>query len=228
MRFALPSCFGLFLAAIAFAVPACAEDPAESLKLYAVHIFRPPKPSWIGNGVYLGNGYVLTAAHVAGLSLWSEVEVEIAGSKLAANIIKRGQFHDIDLTVLSVDERQLPVSLRLRRMTVCKNSPWPEEEVVVATPEGIAQSRVISPFVLPSGVAAKYQSLISDVATTGNSGSGVFDAHIKCLLGIVSGVIRQNQKREADGRPVAENRDLAKFFVPSSAIIKFMPSDIHF
>lgn len=227
MRLALQFYFGL-IAATAVAAPAPPQDAVESLKLYAVHIFRPPRQSWTGYGVYLGNGYVITAAHVAGLSLWTAVEVEIAGKNLPAKLIKRGQFHNVDLTIVSVDAQQLPVSLRLRRMTVCKNSPWPGEEVVVATPEGIARSHVISPYLLPLDLPARYQTAISDVATTGNSGSGVFDANIKCLLGIVSGVIRQNAIRQEDGQVVAETRDTAKYFVPSSAIADFIPSDIHF
>src|SRR5258708_25519566 len=227
MRLAFPLCFGL-MAATVLAAPARPQDAAESLKLYAVHILRPPKQAWTGYGVYMGSGYIITAAHVAGLSLWTEVRVDIAGKNLPAAVIKRGQFHNVDLTVLSVDEQQRPVSLRLRRMTVCKNSPWPGEEVVVATPEGIARSHVISPFVLPLGVPAKYHTAISDVATTGNSGSGVFDARVKCLLGIVSAVIRQNGIRQEDGHEVAETRDAAKYFVPSSSIADFLPSDVHF
>jgi hypothetical protein len=227
-RLALLFCFGL-ISATTLTGTARPQDAAESLRLYAVHILRPPKQSWTGYGVYLGNGYVITAAHVAGLSLWSEVRVEIAGKNLPANVIRRGQFHSVDLTLVSVDEHQLPVSLRLRRMTVCKNSPWPGEEVVVATPEGIARSHVISPYLLPPGIPTKFQTVIGDVATTGNSGSGVFDAHIKCLLGIVSGVIRQNQIRQEDGHAVTETRDAAKYFVPSSTIADFIvASDIHF
>jgi hypothetical protein len=177
----------------------------------------------------LGNGYVITAAHVAGLSLWGEVQAEIGGKNLAATILKRGQFHAVDLTLLSVDEQQLPISLRLRRMTVCKNSPWPGEGVVVATPEGIARSHVISPSMLPLGLPANYQTAITDVATTGNSGSGIFDANTKCLLGIVSGVIRgQDRTRQEDGHPVVATRDLAKYFVPSSTIAAFISSDVHF
>ncbi len=104
MRLALRFCFGL-IAATVLTGPACPQDAAESLRLYAVHIFRSPKQFWTGYGVYLGNGYVITAAHVAGLSLWSEVQVEIAGKNLAAKVIKRGQFHNVDLTVVSVDEQ---------------------------------------------------------------------------------------------------------------------------
>ena len=227
MRLAVPLCVGV-IAAAALAAPARPQDAAESLKLYAVHVWRPPRPSWTGYGVYLGSGYVITAAHVAGLSLWSEVVVEIAGKKLPATVIKRGQFHNVDLTVLSVDARLLPVSLRLRRMTVCKSSPRPGEEVVVATPEGIARSHIISPGLLPPSIPVKFQTAISDVATTGNSGSGVFDANIECLLGIVSGVIQQHQVRREAGEAVTETRDVAKYFVPAAEIADFVPSDIHF
>jgi hypothetical protein len=227
MRLAILLCLGL-IAAAALTGPAGSQDAAESLRLYATHIFRPPRPSWTGYGVYLGNRYVITAAHVAGLSLWSEVQVELAGKVLAAKVLKRGQFHNVDLTLLSVDEEQLPVSLRLRRMTVCKNSPWPGEEVVVATPEGIARSHVIWPSSLPVGIAAKFQTALTDVAATGNSGSGVFDEHIKCLLGIVSGVIRQNEVRQENGNAIKGTRDVAKYFVPSTAISDFIVSDVHF
>jgi hypothetical protein len=42
--------------------------------------------------------------------------------------------------------------------------------------------------------------VISDVATTGNSGSGVFDAGQKCLLGIMSRkiTVRANTPDEKD------------------------------
>ena len=38
----------------------------------------------------------------------------------------------------------------------------------------------------PLNVQKRFSTVISDVATTGNSGSGVFDAGQKCLLGIMS------------------------------------------
>ena len=126
--------------------------------------------------------------------------MEIAGQDLTPTVIKEGQFRDVDLTLLSVDKRQLPVSLRLRRMTICKQSPWPGEEVIVAIPEGITRSHVISPALLPHDLAAKFRTAISDVATTGNSGSGVFDANKKCLLGIISAKIQQFQTRQENGR----------------------------
>ena len=227
MRFAKLLCLG-FVAAAALASPAHPQDADESLRVYAVHIIRVPKESWTGYGIYLGNGVVVTAAHVAGSSLFHKVRVEIAGRDLPADVLKEGQFRDVDLTVLSVDERQLPVSLRLRRMTVCKDPPSSGEEVIVAIPEGIARSHVISPSLLPGDLAPKYRTAISDVATTGNSGSGVFDANKKCLLGIISAKIQGFQIKQENGRTVTQARDVAKYFVPARTIADFIPPEYRF
>jgi hypothetical protein len=81
---------------------------------------------------------------------------------------------------------QLPVYLRMRRMPLCDNKPWPGEPVIVAIPEGTARSRIMLPSLLPAQFQKRFSTVIRDVATTGNSGSGVFDAGQKCLLGIIS------------------------------------------
>jgi hypothetical protein len=227
MRFAKLLCIG-FIAVAALACPAHPQDADQSLRLYAVHVIRVPKEPWTGYGIYLGNGVVITAAHVAGLSLFHKLQVEIAGQDLPADVLKQSQFRDVDLTLLSVDDRQLPVSLRLRRMTLCKNSPSPGEEVIVAIPEGIARSHVISPSLLPSDLAPKFQTAISDVATTGNSGSGVFDANKKCLLGIISAKIQAFQTRQENGHAVRESHDVAKYFVPARTIAEFIPPELRF
>ena len=65
-------------------------------------------------------------------------------------------------------------------------APWPGEPVIVAIPESTARSHIMSPQFLPPELRAKFGTVISDVASTGNSGSGVFDASRKCLLGIMS------------------------------------------
>jgi hypothetical protein len=92
----------------------------------------------------------------------------------------------VDLTLLSIDEQKLPVSLRMRRMTLCENPPWVGQPVIVAIPEGTARSHIASPMLVPRNLRAKFSTVIADVASTGNSGSGVFAAGQKCLLGIMS------------------------------------------
>jgi hypothetical protein len=56
--------------------------------------------------------------------------------------------------------------------------------------------------------------LIADVATTGNSGSGVFDPQRKCLHGIMSRKI------------MLAGKDVAKYFVPAVEIRNFMPTEM--
>jgi hypothetical protein len=227
MRFATLLYFGVFAAAVIWS-PASAQDGDDSLRLYAVHVNRTPKQSWTGYGVYLGRGIVITAAHVVGFALWTKPRVEIAGKDLPATVLKEGSFDNVDLTLLSVDERELPVSLQLRRMPICQNSPWVGEPIIVATPESVARSIVMSPRLLPPGIRAKFNTVIRYVAETGNSGSGVFDANRNCLLGIISRKISGNQIRQENGHAIAKPYDLAKYFVSASAIVEFIPPDVRF
>ena len=113
----------------------------------------------------------------------------------------------VDLMLLSVDEHNLPIYLQMRRMPLCDNKPWPGEPVIVAIPEETARSHVVT----------------SDVATTGNSGSGVFDAGQKCLLGIM-----KIYQTPSSGAPENEHKDIAKYFVPASIIRAFIPPEYRF
>ncbi len=196
---------------------------ADSLRIYAVNIIHDPPQSWTGFGIYLGNGLVITAAHVVGSVARSKPSVRIADLDLRARAIKEGSYERVDLTLLSVDEEKLPVSLRLRRMPLCEGAPMVGEPVNVAVPEGTARSHIMSPLLLPGDYKTKFSTVIRDVATTGNSGSGVFRAGRKCLLGIMS---RKIQTRPADTQ--SEPRDIAKYFVPASTIRAFIPPEYHF
>jgi hypothetical protein len=228
MRFATPLCFGVIAAAI-LAGPARPQDADDSLRLYAVNIYRTGQQASSGYGVYLGRGIVITAAHVAGLGFWRRPRVEIAGQKLPTDVVKDGHFHGVDLTLLSVDARQLPVSLGLRRMPLCQRPPWVGEPVIVATPEGVARSNIMSPKLLPPDVIpGKFQTVIRHVAEMGESGSGVFDADKKCLLGIITEGIWGYQIRKENGQAGRERQDAARYFVPASIIADFIPPEVRF
>jgi S1-C subfamily serine protease len=199
------------------------EEPTDdSLRIYAVNIIRDPPQEWTGYGIYLGRGLVLTAAHVVGSAAQTKPSVRIAGLVLPAAAVKEGAFGRIDLTLLKVDEQKLPVSLRLRRAPLCQRPRWGGQPVIVAIPEGTARSRIMSPQLLPAQYRARFSTFISDVASTGNSGSGVFDGANKCLLGIMSGKITVRTD------PKSEPKDLAKYFVPAETIAAFIPSQYHF
>ena len=110
-------------------------------------------------------------------------------------------------------------------MPLCDNKPWPGEPVIVAIPEGTARSRIMSPQLLPFDVRTRFPTVIRDVATTGNSGSGVFDAGQKCLLGIMSRKIYVPANNED---PESKEKDIAKYFVPASVIRAFIPTEYRF
>jgi len=219
----------IFSAALVLAVMAgrcLAENPDDSLRIYAVNIHRTPMQTWgPGYGIYLGKGLFITAAHVAGRTWFTRPKVSIAGQEYPTTVVKEGSFEGTDLTLLSVDEALLPMRLRLRRNPICGDPPWPGEAVLTVVPEGIARSKIISPQKIPLSVR-QFSTAIADVATTGNSGSGVFDAHRRCLLGIMSRKISQTRTQISSGK--TETRDIAKYFVPASTIRAFIPAGTTF
>src|SRR4051794_9338746 len=110
---------------VAFTQP---QPGDEILRVYAVHV---------GGlyGVYLGNGLIITAAHVVG----GKPDVRVAGLVLPAKVVKTSPFEQLDLALLSIDDKQLPIALRLRRMPICQGPPIVGAPVIVATPEGTAR-----------------------------------------------------------------------------------------
>ena len=218
---------GLVLATAALASLgfAHAQPTDDSLRIYAVNIVQDPPQPWPGYGIYLGKGLVITAQHVVGSAAHTKPSVRIAGMDLPAHAIREGSSERVDLTLLSIDEHKLPIYLQMRRMPLCEKAPWPGEPVIVAVPEGTARSHVMSPQLLPVNMRKRLPTVISDVASTGNSGSGVFDAGNKCLLGIMS---RKIYVPANSADPESKEKDIAKYFVPASTIRAFIPSDYRF
>ena len=179
-----------------------------------------------GSGVYLNSGLIITAAHLTAVD--AKMGVRIAGMvlpELPTKILKQGSAEDVDLSLLLVEEKLLS-SVRLPRMQLCEAPPWPGDPVIVVDATHATQSQIVSPRMLPYTWRTKFSTLIRDVATTGNSGSGVFDPDRKCLLGIMSRKISQIRTREETG--IKETHDIAKYFVPASTIADFMPAEFRF
>ena len=218
-----------FAAAVMGAEAACAQalpDDAD-LKWFAVHINRTPQQPWPGYGVYLGNGLVLTAAHVPGRFALTKPHILIAGRDLPAALVKEGNLEAVDLTLVSINSTKLPVRLQMRRMPLCATPPFANETVVVATPEGTARSHVVPPATVRPDLRDRFPTRIGDVATTGNSGSGVFDARNQCLLGIISRKISVGLRGSRAGAPL-RTVDVAKYFVPVGDIKAFIPDGASF
>lgn len=222
-------CLCLLVAATVPAFSSARADEADdSLKIYATRVVKTPpfKKPFIGYGIYLGNGAVLSAAHVVGRwPFFTNPRVLIAGQDLPATIVSKGDADDLDVTLVSVDETRLPVSLRLRRSPLCKDPPRPGEDVLVVNPDGITHSQVISPLLVPPQYREKYDTLLSDVV---GSGSGIFRISKKCLLGIGSKQLPKFAFRQENGVAVEIEDGFAGYFVPASQILEFIPPQFRF
>jgi hypothetical protein len=204
--------------------PCWAQNFDDSLLAYAVNVHRTPMQTWgPGYGIYLGRGLFITAAHVAGRAWMTRPKVVVAGQEYPTSVVKEGSFEGTDLTLLSIEESLLPMRLRLRQNTLCKEPPRPGQDVVTVIPEAVVHSHILAPARIPVSVR-RFSTAIADVAQTGNSGSGVFDAQRRCLLGIMSRKISQTRIQPGTGR--RETYDIGKYFVPASEIAAFMPANL--
>ena len=195
----------------------------DSLKIYGVNVVHtaPFKDPFIGNGIYLGNGLVLTAAHVVGSwPSYTNPRVLIGGQDLPAKVLKEGSPAQTDLALLSVDQRHLPASLQLRRNPLCKRPPEVGMNVIVVYPERTVRSQMISPLLIAPDYRSKYSTLISDPE---GSGSGVFNAEQKCFMGIMSAKIPKYAYQGARGHMTARPNGFAGYFVPVSNGKSFVP-----
>jgi hypothetical protein len=221
--------FFVIVSATGIYTPAQAQSLDDSLRIYAVNVVKttPFEKPFTGYGIYLGKGAVITAAHVIGRwGFLKNPQVLIAGQSLPAQIIKEGSVDQTDLTLLSVDETRLPVSLRLRRNPLCKQPPNVGENVVVVIPEKAARTQIVSPLLIAPQLRGRFNTLIGDLVAA--SGSGVFNAEKRCLMGIVSRKIEKRDYRNESGRIVEEPVGFAGYFVPASQIADFIPVEFRF
>jgi hypothetical protein len=200
--------------------PAYAQEPDDALRIYAVNVSRTSPQAaapLISSGIYLGSGTIITAAHVVGPSL----RVLIAGQELPADVIKQGSSETIDLALLSIDQTNLPVGLRLRRNPICEEPPKTAEIVIVVVSSKTERSRIKS---------LNGSNNFVEAATNGDSGSGVYRVQKACLLGILNSKISDFYYRLDRGRMVRDlgmgSIEVAKHFVPASDIVNFIPSEL--
>jgi hypothetical protein len=204
-----------------------AQSTDDDLRIYAVNVVKTPpfEKQFTGYGIYLGQGIVITAAHVVGhWPLFTHPRVLIAGQDLPATIVKEGSFETTDLALLSVGEAALPMSLRLRRNPLCSGPPKIGSEVINVIPEGTTRARVIPPLSIPAQLRMTFDTLIDSEKS---SGSGLFDVERKCLLGIMSAKVEKYHYQLENVRIRGYADGYAGYFVSADKIAKFMPADLH-
>jgi hypothetical protein len=218
----------VIIAAAPLSTPARTQTPDDSLRVYAVDVVKTPpfQRQFTGKGIYLGQGMVITAAHVVGhWPVFTHPRVLIAGQDLPAKVIKLGSFEQTDLALLSVEEGRLPISLQMRRNPPCQDNPKIGTEVVDVVPGETARFQIISPKLIAPELRSRFNTLIGAPQA---SGSGLFDAERKCLLGIMSAKVPKRKFLMKNGQIVGMADGFAGYFVPATRIANFMPPDFHF
>jgi hypothetical protein len=208
------------------APPVHAQEPEDSLRIYAAKIVKTPplKAPFVGFAIYLGRGAFLSAAHVVGRwPLFTRPRVLVAGMDLPATVIKMGFADDVDVTLVTVDETRLPIAMQMRRNPICKTPPIPGEKVFGAIPDKVVLTHILSPLYVQPQYRREFDTLTADIVTA--SGSGIFRASSKCLLGIVSRSIPRFKVHTSAGGIVEADAGEAGYFVPAAKILEFLPKE---
>lgn len=196
--------------------PSDLDNPDDDLRLYAVNVIHtalPWRQPFVGYGVYLGQGLVLTAAHVVGrVPFVTHPRVLIAGMDLPATVIKEGSKEKTDLALVAIDQSRLPVILGLRKTPICNAPAIVGADVIVVYPERSVRSQIISPLEVDPQYRLQFTSLIRDPE---GSGAALFDVESKCLRGIVSGKIEKTVRTR-------HQLNFAGYFMPARTISDFV------
>ncbi len=211
------------IAVLIAASPALASNPEDSLRIYAAKIVKTPplKPPYVGFAIYLGGGAFLSAAHVVGRwPLFTRPRVLVAGLDLPATVVKMGFADGVDLTLVTVEEMKLPLALRMRRNPICTRPPVPGEQVFGVVPDQVVPTSILSPLQVRPEYRKDFDTLTADLVTA--SGSGIFRAGAKCLLGIISSAVPRFNALA----PASEtDAGVAGYFVPAAKILEFLPRE---
>lgn len=172
-----------------------------------------------GSGIYLGDGLVLTAAHVVKLDPdHSKVTVLLDGVRTDGDLVFSGQQHgNVDLALVKIDASLLSPKRRDQTpVPVCLDNPGPSQPVVVASWGTVSSATTIpSPISSDAKETGSWTNILSTGYHHGNSGGGVFHPREGCLWGIIN--------LEMSG-PLKGSSQVVDFtaFVPATKITPFI------
>jgi len=170
-----------------------------------------------GSGTYLGNGLVLTAAHVVTVNPASTaVTILLDGQRRDGVVIRDGRDDGLDLALIRLPVDSLPPLRRTQpQVRVCDGNPTPRQPVQVAALGTVTPAATIASPITSDGQTGTWTDILAHGFHAGASGGGVFDPAHACLWGVLI--------QELSGRAKSSGRRLdLTVFVPSSRISSFL------
>jgi hypothetical protein len=179
------------LAALMLPLAAAGGEPAAAPMPAALGV-QIEKPAGdgvhfsIGSGVHLGNGTILTAAHVVAPDPANKsVTVILDGWKIEASV-KLVAKNNLDLALVQIPPQSLSLQRRAQgAVQVCDDDPGPSQSVVVASEGKVTPASTIATAITSDGKTGSGTNLLSTGFHQGNSGGGVFDPVRGCLWGVI-------------------------------------------
>lgn len=152
-----------------------------------VTVMEPPYKG-SGHGVWMGNGFVLTAQHLfRHYKAGDAIYITPPFSKpLLVTLAVKGSLPDTDLALLRISGSTMPPSIRvLHSPPVCQNDEQPADRMKI-----VAGNVSFPTYASPYGVTHHPDGKESAVWTTSvfshsTSGAGIYDVKHGCLAGIV-------------------------------------------
>lgn len=172
------------------ALPAAAEPPeAAMVGALGVQIEKPAGDGVHfsqGSGVYLGDGLVLTAAHVITVNpADTTATVVMDGWRNEATLVASGQ-PGLDLALLRIAPDSLSLQRRaLKPLEACAAGTVPNQPVVVASLGNISLSKTVGAPIRSNSLNGDWSTILATGYGHGASGGGIFDAQKGCLAGII-------------------------------------------
>jgi S1-C subfamily serine protease len=167
-----------------------------------------------GQGIYIGGGLVLTAAHVVNYDpAHPGVTIRLDGALVRGEVIFDSLQKDTDLALIKLEASALSAKRRQQAyVAVCARNAAPERKVLVVQELDVKQSVTLDAPLRTIGKDGT--NILMMPVRPGNSGTGVFDQESGCLLGVVL--------QEAGGALDGRRLDDVAIFSPSSSIAPFL------
>ncbi len=172
------------------ALPAAAEPPDAALVgALGVQIEKPAGDGVHfsqGSGVYLGDGLVLTAAHVITVNpADTSATVVMDGWRNDAKLVATGQ-PSLDLALLRVTPESISLQRRaLKPVEACAAGTVPNQPVVVTSLGTVSLSKTVGTQIKSNSLNGDWSNILATGYGHGASGGGLFDAQKGCLAGII-------------------------------------------